>query len=105
MNIAIPETPRAAWFKEAGGNGLIDIRKDEREKTLDEVISYIGEMSVMVSQRGVLERLKQKFLAPDPVEELAKELRELDIDNMLDREIAAYILDNYEIKKKPVNGV
>jgi hypothetical protein len=60
MNIAIPETPRAAWFKEAGGNGL---------------------------------------------EELAKELRELDIDNMLDREIAAYILDNYEIKKKPVNGV
>jgi hypothetical protein len=53
-------------------NGLIDIRKDEREKTL---------------------------------KELAKELRELDIDNMLDREIAAYILDNYEIKKKPVNGV
>jgi hypothetical protein len=39
------------------------------------------------------------------LEELAKELNELDIDNMCSREIAAYILDNYEIKKKPVDGV
>ena len=104
------------------GDGLIDIRKDEREKTLDEVINYVSEMSVMASQRGVLKRLKQKFLAPqfsDLVEELAQEIHDLDAissrdkdwDNLTDApkirllKVARHILDNYEIKKKPADGV
>lgn len=121
MNIAIPETPQAGLIPL--GNGLIDIRKDEREKTIKEVIEFFenGINSHPTSHREwtVLQQAKKHF-APDKLEALAEKLyymqrKSKHPDDVWEKqplvpqafylEQAKYILDNYELKKEPVDVV
>ena len=57
------------------GNGLTDIRKDEREKTIKEVLEYVESTETSGSDYWA-ELIKKHFLSSDPMEELAKLLDE-----------------------------
>ena len=110
MNIAIPETPQAGLIPL--GNGLIDIRKDEREKTIKEVLEYLGSIENSGSDYWAqfLQKAKMHFL-PSPEDELAEKIRGIMAMVGGGRvqpasiEIAKHILDNYELKKEPVDVV
>ena len=56
------------------GNGLTDIRKDEREKTIKEVLEYVESTEISGSDYWA-ELIKKHFLS-SPEDELAKLLDE-----------------------------
>lgn len=74
--------------------------KEERKKTIKEVIEYVESVEISGSTywTGLI---KKHFLPPDPVEELANELiTNVDVNDGCSHEIAKYILEKYELKKK-----
>ena len=74
MNKVIPETPKN-WAVPSLGNGLIDIRKDERKKTIEEVLEFLKEDPYC--DCITIRSFEKEFLIPSSVNELAEKIKKI----------------------------
>lgn len=81
-----------------------EAREDERKKTIDEVLAWLNDDDYSLTS---INSFCKKFIKPDPVEELAKEIKDLLVETQclkfvdsVYEKLAKYILDNYELKRK-----